>query len=148
MLDIFSEPRFQAYTEIFRTFLIRSSPFNWTVYRRSWRANALWNPRSGKNPSSRPQEPPKNIFLIPHEQHFRLFDTYLNMKKIQRPPDITSSIAFARLRPGSYLNCDILNAYRRLIMEIPKEGTLVCSTYLTGVCPSSKRKLVRINQFL
>lgn len=148
MLDIFSEPRFQAYTEIFRTFLIHSSPFNWIVYRRSWRANVLWKLKSVKNPSSHLQAPPSNIFLIPHEQHSRLFDTYLNMQKIQRPPNITSFSAFASLRPGSYINGDILNAYRSLLMEIPREGTILCSTYLRGSGPSSKKKLVCINLFL
>jgi len=123
VLATFSELAFQAYANFFRTILIRGSPFICLFRQRSWHIKTLWN---SQHEQKAPQEELKSIFFLPYERHWNI---YFNTKHFNRTSLSIDNKAFSKLRPGQYLNCDIINAYVHLLLTAPRKGVFVCSTY-------------------
>jgi hypothetical protein len=126
VLAIFSEPGFQAYANFFRTILIRGSPFICPFRQRSWHIKTLWN---SQHAPKAPQEELKSIFFLPQEHHPKAWAIYSKMTQFNRNSLFINKEAFMKLRPGKYLNCDIINAYVELLHTAPWKGVVVGSTY-------------------
>ena len=142
VLAIFSEPAFQAYANFFRTILIRGSPFICPFRQKSWHVKTLWN---SQHAQKAPHEELKSIFFLPYERHTQDWNIYFNMKHFDRTSLCIDKKAFLRLRPGQYLNCDIINTYAKLLHTAPRKGVIVASTYfITFALDNLDKKAVNL----
>jgi len=121
---------------------MRSSEFSWPVYRRSWRTSSLWNAQDAETPSGLPRPESKSIFFLPDERPPQLYYTNSSLSQFTRGTDVELD-DFVKLRPGIYLNGDIINGYISLINEAQQEGVIVCSTYMYKCTVQNNGKAMR-----